>query len=73
MNFKHWKDEMDALGYHGCEILSKAELDGKLGTTRYHGALREPRAGHFHPLNYCLGLAQAAVDAGVVIHEHSRG
>jgi gamma-glutamylputrescine oxidase len=66
-----WKDEMDALGYTGCEVLSKAELETKLGTQLYHGALREPRAGHFHPLNYCLGLAQAAVSAGAVIYENS--
>jgi len=33
--------------------------------------MREARAGHFHPLNYCLGLAKAAVAAGAVIHENS--
>ncbi len=67
-----WKDEMDALGYEGCTILSKAELEAKLGTQLYHGALREARAGHFHPLNYCLGLARAATSAGAVIYENSR-
>jgi gamma-glutamylputrescine oxidase len=66
-----WKDEMDALGYGGCEVLSKAELNAKLGTRKYFGALREARAGHFHPLNYCLGLARAAVAAGAMIYEHS--
>jgi gamma-glutamylputrescine oxidase len=66
-----WKNEMDALGYHGCEVLSKQQLEEKLGATVYHGALREARAGHFHPLNYCLGLAQAAMKAGAVIYEHS--
>jgi gamma-glutamylputrescine oxidase len=66
-----WKDEMDALGYGGCEVLSKVALEEKLGTKLYHGALREARAGHFHPLNYCLGLARAAVAAGAVIYENS--
>jgi gamma-glutamylputrescine oxidase len=66
-----WKDEMDALGYGGCEVLSKVALEEKLGTKLYHGALREARAGHFHPLNYCLGLARAAVSAGAVIYENS--
>ena len=47
-------------------------LEERLGTTAYHGALREGGAGHFHPLNYCLGLARAAAGAGAVIHEHSR-
>lgn len=66
-----WKDEWDDLGYTDTRILSKAELAEKLGTSVYHGALREGGAGHFHPLNYCLGLARAASRAGAVIHEHS--
>jgi gamma-glutamylputrescine oxidase len=66
-----WKEEMDELGYSGCEILSKTELEMKLGTKLYHGAMREPRAGHFHPLNYCLGLARAVVAAGAVIYENT--
>ena len=50
------------------EVLDKAQLEEKLGTRHYHGALREGGAGHFHPLNYCLGLARAATEAGAVIH-----
>jgi glycine/D-amino acid oxidase-like deaminating enzyme len=34
-------------------------------------ACTTPRSGHLHPLNYTLGLARAAVAAGVVIHEGS--
>lgn len=66
-----WADEYEELGYGGNTLLSKAELEAKLGTRIYHGALREQHAGHFHPLNYCLGLANAAVQAGAVIYEHS--
>jgi gamma-glutamylputrescine oxidase len=69
---KAWQDEMEQLGYAGCSVLTKSELETRIGTKRYHGALREPRAGHFHPLNYCLGLAKAAFAAGVVIHTHSQ-
>lgn len=69
---REWKDELDGLGYTDTSILSKAELEEKLGTRIYHGALREGGAGHFHPLNYCLGLARAAAAAGAVIHENSR-
>jgi gamma-glutamylputrescine oxidase len=66
-----WKDEWDALGYTDTQILNKAELEERLGTTIYHGALREGGAGHFHPLNYCLGLAKAAMAAGAQIFENS--
>ena len=72
--FKHlqeWADEYEELGYGGNTLLTKAELELKLGTNIYHGALRESHAGHFHPLNYCLGLAAAAIKAGAVIHEYS--
>lgn len=65
------KDEWDALGYTDTQLLTKQELEQKLGTRAYHGALREGGAGHFHPLNYCLGLARAALAAGVTIHENS--
>ncbi|TIQ54048.1 MAG: FAD-binding oxidoreductase, partial [Mesorhizobium sp.] len=39
--------------------------------TPYHGAMYEKLGGHMHPLNYTLGLARAAVAAGVSIHENS--
>ncbi len=69
---KEWKDELDGLGVADTSVLGKAELEEKLGTRIYHGALREGGAGHLHPLNYCLGLARAALTAGAVIHEMSR-
>src|SRR5699024_6687092 len=31
----------------------------------------DPDSGHVHPLNYTLGLARAAQEAGVTIHEDS--
>lgn len=68
---REWKDEWDALGYTDTQILNKAELEERLGTSIYHGALREGGAGHFHPLNYCLGLAKAAIAAGARIFENS--
>jgi gamma-glutamylputrescine oxidase len=68
---KAWAAEYEELGYGGNSLLSKAELEAKLGTQIYHGALRESGAGHFHPLNYCLGLADAALKAGADIYEHS--
>lgn len=69
---KAWQEEYEALGYSGCEVLDKHALQAKLGSTLYHGALREPRAGHFHTLNYLKGLAAAAVKAGATLHEQSR-
>jgi gamma-glutamylputrescine oxidase len=70
-HLKEWAEDYEALGYGGNTLLNKAELEEKIGTTIYHGAMRESHAGHLHPLNYCLGLADAAMKAGATIHEHS--
>ena len=52
-----------------------ALLDAEQTRTRvasdYAGGLFDRRGGHLHPLNYTLGLARAAVAAGVTVHEHS--
>ncbi len=70
-HLNEWAEDYESLGYGGNTILSKTELEAKIGTNIYHGALRESHAGHLHPLNYCLGLAEAAIKAGAVIHEQS--
>lgn len=53
------------------ELLSPGELRSRICSDRYHGALYEPNAMHFHPLKYAHGLADAACAAGVAIHEDS--
>lgn len=53
------------------EYVSEETLRGLIVSERYHGALFEPNALHFHPLKYALGIARAAADAGVAIHEDS--
>jgi len=47
------------------------QLQAQMPNARYIGALYDPRSGHLHPLNYTLGLARAAVAAGVRIFEQS--
>ncbi len=47
------------------------ELSQHIRSPRYIGGLFDPRGGHVHPLNFTLGLAQAARAAGVKIYEHS--
>src|SRR6516162_6189396 len=44
----------------------------ELRTDHYFHALHLPRAFHIHPLNYALGLADAAHAAGVRIFEHTK-
>jgi glycine/D-amino acid oxidase-like deaminating enzyme len=42
-----------------------------LKSNRYFNAIHFPRAFHLHPLNYALGLAAAAEQAGARIFEHT--
>lgn len=53
------------------KMIAPAEMRCHIASPLYHGGLFDPRGGHFHPLNYLLGLAQAALAAGVTIHEQS--
>jgi len=58
-------------GYQS-EIVSKADMAAHIATPLYHGGIHDPQGGHFHPLNYAMGLAQAAKAAGVSILEGQR-
>jgi glycine/D-amino acid oxidase-like deaminating enzyme len=49
--------------------LARDETRALLQTQRYHRALHEPNAFHFHPLKYAQGLARVLRDAGVRLHE----
>lgn len=58
-------------GYHSQEILDHAGTCQVLGTSAYKGAVIDLGAGHIHPLNFAIGLANAASAAGARIHEKS--
>ena len=57
---------------HEYQMLSKAETRDLIGTDAYIGALRNSFSGHLHPLNLCIGEAQAAVSQGATIYEQSQ-
>lgn len=58
-------------GYAHLEPLDRAGIRRLIGSQAYVGGEIDRDAGHLHPLNYAIGLAQAAVRAGVRIHELS--
>jgi gamma-glutamylputrescine oxidase len=61
----------ESYGYHSPRFLERDGVEALLATARYCAGLYDPRSGHLHPLNYTLGLAQAATAAGVRIFEGS--
>ncbi len=57
-------------GYPHTRLVENPQEVGEfIETPAYLGGLYDSGAGHLHPLNYCLGLARAAVAAGVRIFE----
>ena len=56
-------------GYDRIEFLDRAALRAEVASEDFHGGLLDRGAGHLHPLDYARGLARAAAQAGVNIHE----
>jgi gamma-glutamylputrescine oxidase len=68
-----WHAELaQRYGYTSTRLIDRAELRSTIASERYIGALYDSHSGHLHPLRYTLGLARAATQAGVEIHEASR-
>jgi gamma-glutamylputrescine oxidase len=65
-------DDLVRYGYSKTCLLTRAELEERLATTAYCGALKDEGAGHFHPLNYAIGLARALKKEGGLIFENSK-
>ena len=59
----------DRYGYTAIETLDRDALAAICPSPAYHGGTLDTGAAHLHPLAYALGLARAARDAGVRIHE----
>ncbi|MEK6638982.1 MAG: FAD-binding oxidoreductase [Pseudomonadota bacterium] len=61
----------DNFGHTTCEAVPSAAMARHIDGGNYHGGIYERAGGHFHPLNYAFGLAEAARAAGVQIFEQS--
>lgn len=74
-HLEHMKRELECLaklvGYEGAAIVPASETGDYVASPIYHGGMFDRNGGHLHPLNYALGLANAALAAGVRIFEGS--
>lgn len=57
---------------HALELIEKSRLPEFIGSDKYVGGLTNAGNGHIHPLNLCIGEAQAAAKQGAKIFEQSR-
>jgi gamma-glutamylputrescine oxidase len=58
--------------YSGCRHVGREEVRELSGSDAFAGGLLDENSLHLHPLNYALGLADAARAAGARLHEYSR-
>jgi gamma-glutamylputrescine oxidase len=61
----------DDYGYESLRLIERDELRELMATERYIAGLFDSNSGHLHPLNYTLGLNQAAQRAGARVYEGS--
>lgn len=78
-NEDHYRDlgeEAESLardmGYSEIEMVTPENAKSVVASGLYHGGMIDKRGGHFHPLNYALGLAKAAEAAGVKIYSNKK-
>jgi gamma-glutamylputrescine oxidase len=57
--------------YDGYRMLDQNAIREAVASDQYCGGRMDSGGGHLHPLNFVLGMAQAAVEAGARIHEGS--
>ena len=57
--------------YRHIHFMDKAETAERLGSTRYHGGIRDMGTGHIHPLKLVIGTARVAAQSGAAIHENT--
>jgi gamma-glutamylputrescine oxidase len=62
----------EVMDYPHARVLGMEEARAKVAAPDFHGGLLDECGGQLHPLNYALGLADAARAAGVRMHEHSK-
>ncbi|WP_231757422.1 NAD(P)/FAD-dependent oxidoreductase [Microbulbifer elongatus] len=70
------KQEVELLnqryGYQDIRYAERDEVASLVGSERFYGGQIDAGSLHLHPLNFALGLADAARKAGVLFFEHSR-
>ena len=74
-HLREFEEDCETLEKHSFEheyrMLSKAATRDMTGTDVYIGGMLNMGNGHLHPLNLCIGEANAAVSRGATIYEGS--
>lgn len=57
--------------YSDISFLDQSAVHGLIGSKGYYGGTLDVGAGHLNPFKYAIGLAKAAIEAGVTVFENS--
>jgi gamma-glutamylputrescine oxidase len=68
---QQYVDHLQEIYDYPMQWIGSREIGEWLRSKRFCAGAYDPHSGHLHPLKYCLGLAAAARQAGVQIHENS--
>jgi gamma-glutamylputrescine oxidase len=60
------------MNYTKAKVLDRDAIKAEIASDLYFGGIKDTGGGHLHPLNYALGLADAAQAAGVQMYEHTK-
>ena len=69
---RHQEQLRKEYGYESLRFVERDELHSFIKSGRYIAGLFDSAAAQIHPLNYTLGLAQAAYNKDALIFEHSK-
>lgn len=71
-SLREWQHSLEQeYQYPHLRFYQGEEMAQVINSQRYLAIVEDKLAGHLHPLNYTLGLAKAALAAGVKIYEQS--
>src|SRR3546814_3321835 len=65
MRISDWSSDVCSSDLYESEMIAKADMDAHIASPLYHGGIHDGQGGHFHPLNYAIGLAKAAEAAEI--------
>jgi gamma-glutamylputrescine oxidase len=66
-----WVEHVGSAYGYGLQAIEHDAIGDWIASEAYLSGAFDPKSGHLHPLKYCLGLADAARSAGVIIYENS--
>jgi gamma-glutamylputrescine oxidase len=69
---KAWYDDLtENYGYESLELWDQEQTHHHIASQKYTSGMFDSNSGHLHPLNYTLGLVNAAKQAGAEFYEDS--